>query len=468
MGVGSTYLEAPCRYPPLASKSWSPSSWRVQVALQQPRYDDPESAERNLSRLRSMPPLVFAEEIDRLTGWLAAASDGYAFVLQAGDCAERFKDFDRDRMLKKVRAIVQMSMILEDATHRPVVRIGRMAGQFAKPRSSEFEIVNGVEIPVYRGDMVNAFEQTHSARRADPRRLIDAYFHSAATLNSLTSLVHEAGDELHDRDAWDLGFVDPSRQGVGYQNLADGISSGVDRYGSAMSLDPDVHTSAGLFTSHEGLVLGYEEAMTSRRPRQTRYYNLGAHFLWIGDRTRQLDGAHVEYFRGIANPIGVKVGPACEPSELARLVEILNPGGRPGRLSLLTRHGASQVDDVLPEQIRAVERLGIPVVWFVDPMHGNGEVAANGYKTRRFDAVVAEVERAFEIHRAEGTTLAGAHLELTGEDVTECLGGSERIRVEDLPRNYDTGCDPRLNRTQSIELALRVAELASAVDRRRR
>ncbi|MBI2374762.1 MAG: 3-deoxy-7-phosphoheptulonate synthase [Deltaproteobacteria bacterium] len=462
MSVGVTYLEALGRRRLRSSASaWSPSSWRSRGARQQPRYDDPEQVERNLARIRSMPPLVFVEEIDRLTGWLAAASEGRAFVLQAGDCAERFRDLDRERIRKKIQVILQMSMILAGSTQRPIVRIGRLAGQLAKPRSNDIEIIGGVELPVYRGDLVNDLEPTAQARRADPRRLIDGYFHSAATINSLKTSVHDGFEHLRDRDAWDLGFIAPSKQRSEHERLIECICDGIDDLGGAGRLGEEIEAPGDLFTSHEGLHLAYEEAFTLQSPRRTRYYNLGAHFVWIGDRTRQLDGAHVEYFRGIANPIGVKVGPSCEPSELARLVEILNPGRRPGRLTLVTRHGAAEVDDVLPEQIRAVERVGVPVVWIVDPMHGNGVVASNGYKTRRLEAIVTELERAFAIHRAEGTTLAGAHLELTGEDVTECVGGSEPIREEDLPRNYGTACDPRLNRTQSLEVALSLSELAA-------
>jgi 3-deoxy-7-phosphoheptulonate synthase len=438
---------------------WAASSWRQRPALQQPDYPDPAALEAVLGRVRGLPPLVVSGEVERLREELAEAAHGRRFVLQGGDCAERFQDVTAPAIVRKLKILLQMGLVIAWGARRPVVRIGRMAGQFAKPRSRPTEHVAGRELPSYRGDIVNGPEPDETRRRPDPERVLASYFHAASMLNFVRALLDGGFADLHHPEHWQLDFMADARRRADYQAIADRIRDAIEFVDSLGGLAEGVVRSIPLYTSHEGLLLPYEEAMTQQPPRRARHYNLGAHFLWIGDRTRQPDGAHVEYFRGIANPIGVKVGPGCTTDDLARLVERLDPRREPGRLTLITRYGKAHVQQHLPMHIRTLKSSGHAVVWSCDPMHGNGTLTPGGVKTRDFDAILSELTQAFEIHRAEGGHLAGVHFELTGDDVTECIGGPQRIREEDLTRAYETGCDPRLNYGQSLEMAFHIARM---------
>lgn len=442
-----------------AGEAWTPTSWRSRPARQQPRYRDDAAVERALSRIRGMPPLVFSGEVEALKAELARAEAGEAFVLHGGDCAERFDECAPDIIVRKLKILLQMGLVLNHAGRQPVVRIGRIAGQYAKPRSHPAEVVDGVEMPVYRGDLINALTPTVEAREPDPRRLETAYFHAAATLNFIRSLVDGGFADLHHAENWRLDFLDGTPQREAFQRIADNIHDAICFFESLGAMRRGTLERMPFYTSHEALYLPYEEAFTVRPPRRARHYNLSAHFLWIGDRTRQLDGAHVEYLRGVANPIGVKVGPTCPPDQLEALIERLDPDGEPGRLTLITRYGAHRVADHLPAHIRAVQASGRRVLWSCDPMHGNGRKTGDGIKTRDFAHILSELEQVFAIHRAEGSRVAAVHFELTGDDVTECLGGAQGLSEADLTRSYTTGCDPRLNYAQSLEMAFRIAEL---------
>lgn len=441
------------------ASAWSPRSWREHPAAQQPRYADPHALAATLEQVAALPPLVVSGEIDALKAELARAEEGRAFVLHGGDCAERFLDCERNTIVRKLKILLQMSLVLAHAGRQPVVRIGRIAGQYAKPRSREVEAVDGVDLPAYRGDLINALPATLAARTPDPGRMLSAYFHAATTLNFIRALGDGGFADLQHTEHWRLDFMSDSPQRAAFQAIADRIRDGVafiERLGAA---PPGGHERMIVHTSHEGLLLPYEEAFTVRPPRRAEHYNLGAHFLWIGERTRQLGGAHVEYFRGLANPIGVKIGSGCAPEELVRLIEVLDPRDEPGRLTVITRYGAHQIADHLPRHIHAVQAAGRRVLWSCDPMHGNGRTTDRDIKTRDFSQILAELELAFTIHRAEGSRLGGVHFELTGDDVTECVGGSQALSEADLPRAYTTGCDPRLNYAQSLEMAFRLAEM---------
>lgn len=437
---------------------WSPSSWRTKPAAQQPTYDDPAALDRALSRIRSLPPLVFSGEIEQLRQSIAEAQEGRAFVLHGGDCAERFASCDRDTIVRKLKILLQMSLVLTHSARKPVVRVGRIAGQYAKPRSNDSEVVGGRVLPVYRGDLINDLEPNEEARRAKPERLLEAYFHAGATLNFIRALLDGGFADLRHPEHWQLSFMERSPNFAAFQAVADRIRDAIDFFGSLGALQSAFVERAALFTSHEGLHLPYEEAFTVVPPRRDRAYDLGAHFLWIGDRTRQLDGAHVEFFRGIGNPIGVKIGPSCSPDEVSRLVEVLNPDDEPGKLTLISRYGATNIDAHLPGHIEAVRKTGRRVLWSCDPMHGNGIKTSSGIKTRSFDLILSELRSAIAIHASMDSRLGGVHFELTGDDVTECIGGSQGLGELDLTRNYETGCDPRLNYAQSLELAFLLAE----------
>ncbi len=441
--------------------TWGPDTWRNKPIRQSPKYGDAAAAERVVARLRSLPPLVFSGEIEHLRQALGRVCVGEAFLLHGGDCAERFTECESDRIVRKLKILLQMSLVLTHGARTPVVRLGRMAGQFAKPRSGETELVGGHEIPVYRGDLINDLEPTLAARTPDPSRMLDAYFHSAASLNFIRALVDGGFTDLKHPEHWQLDFMAGAAKRSEYEAIADRIRDAIDFF-ETLGHTGSLRDPIAFFTSHEGLHLPYEEALTRRPPRRDGFYNLGAHFIWIGDRTRGLDEAHVEYARGLENPIGVKIGPSCADDELSRLVEILSPDGSPGRLTLITRYGASQIDGHLPRHVKAVQRTGIPVIWSADPMHGNTTTTTGGLKTRRFDDILAELERAFVLHRALGTRLGGLHFELTGQDVTECVGGSQGLTEQDLARQYETGCDPRLNYSQSLEMAFLAAELLAS------
>ena len=440
---------------------WSPSSWRSLDVVQQPDWTDLGALDDVVKRLRSMPPLVFAGEARSLTADLANVANGEAFLLQAGDCAESFDAFSADSIRDKLKVILQMAVVLMYSSGVPVVKVGRIAGQFAKPRSSGTETIDGVELPSFRGHMVNDIDFTANARTADPERLITAYQQSASTLNRVRAFTKGGFGDLSRVHAWNQEFVASSAEGQRYEEVAEGIERTL-QFMAACGIDtestPQLHT-VDVSTSHEALILGYEEALTRQDSLTGDWYDCSAHMLWIGERTRQLDGAHVHFLSGVGNPIGCKIGPTVTPDEVIALCEALNPDRIPGRLTLITRMGADTISSALPPLLAAVRDSGHPVAWACDPMHGNTFTAPSGRKTRHFDAVLAEIAGFFAAHRSVGTWPGGVHIELTGDDVTECLGGAEEILDADLDTRYETMCDPRLNARQSLDLAFRVAEL---------
>jgi 3-deoxy-7-phosphoheptulonate synthase len=444
---------------------WTPASWRERPAKHIPAdYPDPEALARVEGELRRMPPLVFAGEARRLKSLLADVAAGKAFLLQGGDCAESFKEFSADNIRDTFRLILQMAVVLTFAGGKPVVKVGRMAGQFAKPRSDAIETIDGVTLPSYRGDNINGMEFEPAARQPDPERLIRAYSQSASTLNLLRAFAGGGYADLHNIHRWTLGFVDGSPQGARYRDLTDKISEALDFMG-AIGVTPESHPDLArveFFTSHEALLLGFEEAMTRVDSTSGDWYDVSAHLLWIGERTRQLDGAHIEFVRGIRNPIGLKVGPTLEPDDLLRLIDALNPNAEPGRLTLYGRFGAEKIAARLPALMAATHREGSQVVWAIDPMHGNTLKTATGYKTRPFDRIMAEVRSFIEIAQAEGVHPGGVHLEMTGQNVTECLGGARAVAEGELADRYHTHCDPRLNGEQALDLAFLVAERLKA------
>ena len=442
------------------SKKWSPDSWRGLPIQQQPDYNDPGVLSATLEQLRALPPLVFAGEARQLRSQLADVAEGRAFLLQGGDCAESFAEFSADNIRDMFRVLMQMAVVMTFAAACPIVKIGRLAGQFAKPRSAPTETQDGTELPSYRGDIVNGMEFTPEARAADPGRLLRSYHQSASTLNLLRAFAHGGYADLHRVHGWNLGFVSQTSQGARYADLADRITEALD-FMEACGITSDsvpVMHEVDFFTSHEALLLGFEEAMTRVDSTTGDWYDTSAHMLWIGDRTRQEDGAHVEFMRGIANPIGIKAGPTTEPDGLVRLIDLLNPKNDAGHLTVIVRMGADKVDKYLPPLVRAVEKEGRKVIWSCDPMHGNTVKSANGYKTRIFDQVLSEVQQFFDVHIAEGTYAGGVHFEMTGQDVTECLGGAQEITERSLADRYHTHCDPRLNASQALELAFLIAD----------
>jgi 3-deoxy-7-phosphoheptulonate synthase len=447
------------------TQRWSPASWRERPARHIPAdYPDPAQVTRVEDELRRMPPLVFAGEARRLKSLLGEVAAGKAFLLQGGDCAESFKEFSADNIRDTFRLILQMAVVLTFAGGRPVVKVGRMAGQFAKPRSEPIETIDGVTLPSYRGDNINGMEFEPAARAPDPERLLKAYAQSASTLNLLRAFAGGGYADLHNIHRWTLGFVDGSPQGARYRELSDKISESLT-FMEAIGVTPQSHPDLArveFFTSHEALLLGFEEAMTRVDSTSGDWYDVSAHLVWIGERTRQLDGAHVEFMRGIKNPVGLKVGPTLEPDELLTLIDALNPDDEAGRLTLYGRFGADKIAGRLPKLMEATRRQGRQVVWAIDPMHGNTFKAANGYKTRPFDRILAEVRSFIEIAQAEGVHPGGVHLEMTGQNVTECLGGARSLSEGELADRYHTHCDPRLNGEQALELAFLVAEKLKA------
>jgi 3-deoxy-7-phosphoheptulonate synthase len=443
------------------TEHWTPASWRGKPAKHIPAdYPDLAELSRVEQTLRRMPPLVFAGEARRLKSQLGEVAAGRAFLLQGGDCAESFKEFHADNIRDLFRLILQMAVVLTFAGGKPVVKVGRMAGQFGKPRSSPVEVIEGVELPSYRGDNINGMEFTPEARRPDPQRLLQAYGQSSATLNLLRAFAGGGYADLYNIHRWTLGFVEGSPQGARYRELSEKISEALT-FMAAIGVTPESHPEmhrVEFFTSHEGLLLGFEEAMTRVDSTSGEWYDTSAHLIWIGERTRQLDGAHVEFFRGIRNPIGVKVGPTLEADELLRLIEALNPKEEAGRLTLYGRFGYDKIEKRLPGLLRAVKASGRTVVWAIDPMHGNTLTANSGYKTRPFDRILSEVKSFIDICKAEGVHPGGVHLEMTGQNVTECLGGARALAEGDLADRYHTHCDPRLNGEQALELAFLIAE----------
>jgi 3-deoxy-7-phosphoheptulonate synthase len=447
------------------TERWTPASWRQRPAKHIPSdYPDADALARVEGELRRMPPLVFAGEARRLKSLLADVSAGKAFLLQGGDCAESFKEFSADNIRDTFRLILQMAVVLTFAGGKPVVKVARMAGQFAKPRSEPIETIDGVTLPSYRGDIINGMEFEPTVRAPDPERLLKAYGQSAATLNLLRAFAGGGYADLHNIHRWTLGFVEGSPQGARYSELSDKISEALTFMG-AIGVTPESHPDlhrVEVFTSHEALLLGFEEALTRVDSTTGDWYDVSAHLLWIGERTRQLDGAHIEFMRGIKNPIGLKVGPTLEPDELLRLIDALNPAGEPGRLTLYGRFGADRIAARLPRLMEATRREGCAVVWATDPMHGNTLKANNGYKTRPFDRILSEVRSFIEIAEGQGVHPGGVHLEMTGQNVTECLGGARALSEGDLGDRYHTHCDPRLNGEQALELAFLVAEKLKA------
>lgn len=437
-------------------KDWVPTSWQGKTAGHQPLYPDTREVERVLARLGRLPPLVTWGEVEHLKSQLAMAARGERFLLQGGDCAESFDDCTAEFIGNKLKILLQMSLVLVHGLKKRVIRVGRIAGQYAKPRSADTETRDGKTLPSYKGDLINGAEFTAAARTPDPQLMLRGYEHAALTLNYVRALVDGGFADLHHPEYWDLDFVQHSPLKAEYQAIVRSIQDSL-RFMETISGGPlsDSHR-VDFFTSHEALHLLYEQAQTHYVEQQGRWYNLSAHFPWIGMRTADLDGAHVEYFRGIANPVAVKVGPAMSAENLQRLVDVLNPDGEPGRLTLIHRFGVKHVHDKLPPLIRAVRSTGKPVLWSCDPMHGNTETTAGGTKTRRFDNILAELEAAFAIHEAQGSVLGGVHVELTGEDVTECIGGARGLTEADLERAYRSQVDPRLNYEQALEMAMRI------------
>ena len=443
--------------------NWHPSGWRKKPRVQMPDYTDPQALEAVERKLAGYPPLVFAGEARALQRKLAEACEGKAFLLQGGDCAESFGEFSADNIRDTYRVLLQMAVVLTFGAKRPVIKVGRIAGQFAKPRSSPTEVKDGVELPIYRGDIINDTAFSAEARIPNPNRMLEAYLQSAATLNLLRAFSKGGYADIHHVHSWTLGFTDKSEAGK-YQGLAGRITDALD-FMTAAGLDGDrIETlqSVDFYTSHEALLLEYEEALC-RIDSTTGLPIAGSgHLLWIGDRTRQPNGAHVEFLRGVQNPIGIKCGPSLTTDDLMRLLDVLNPHNTPGRITLICRFGADKLAAGLPKLVRAVRNGGRKVVWSCDPMHGNTVKSPNGYKTRRFEKVLTEVREFFGVHAAEGTHPGGVHFELTGTDVTECTGGVSAVSDENLSDRYHTVCDPRLNSSQALELAFLVAEELSS------
>ncbi len=438
---------------------WSPGSWRGRPIQQVPDYPDPEALARVEETLENYPPLVFAGEARRLRSQLAKVADGQAFLLQGGDCAESFAEFHPNNIRDTFRVLLQMAVVMTFGAACPVVKVGRMAGQFAKPRSAPTEVKDGVELPSYRGDIVNGIDFESEGRVPDPERLLRAYNQAAATLNLLRAFAQGGFADLHKVHRWNLEFVSGSPLGSRYEELATRIDEALafmNACGINAEKVPQV-SETEFYTCHEALLLPYEQALTRVDSLTGQWYDCSAHFVWIGDRTRQLDGAHVEFLRGVGNPIGMKCGPSLDPDDLLRLIEALNPENDPGRLTLISRMSADQVEAKLPPLVRAVQRAGFSVVWSCDPMHGNTIKSSTGFKTRPFDRILAEVEGFFAVHRAEGTHAGGIHIEMTGQEVTECTGGAQAISDERLGDRYHTHCDPRLNASQALELAFLIA-----------
>jgi 3-deoxy-7-phosphoheptulonate synthase len=440
--------------------NWSPSSWRGNPIKQQPTYPDQDHLKRVEAELRRYPPLVFAGEARNLKAQLAQAVEGKAFLLQGGDCAESFSEFHADNIRDTFKVMLQMAVVMSFASGLPVIKVGRMGGQFAKPRSSDTETIGDVTLPSYRGDIINSIEFTESARVPDPERMIHAYNQAAPTLNLLRAFASGGMADLHQVHKWNLDFVKQTEMAEKYEEFAAHIEQSL-RFMEACGVTSQTYRTlreTDYFTSHEALLLNYEEAFTRQDSITGDWYDVSSHLLWIGDRTRQVDGAHVEFLRGVKNPLAFKAGPTMTTDDLLQLCDILNPENEAGRINVIVRMGANKVGDHLPELIRAVEREGKKVLWSCDPMHGNVIKSGNGYKTRRVDDILTEMKQFFQVHSAEGTYGGGVHLEMTGKNVTECLGGAFQVTEEDLNSRYHTHCDPRLNADQSLELAFLIAD----------
>lgn len=447
------------------SNAWSPESWRAKPIQQQPEYPDAAHLNRVEQTLAGYPPLVFAGEARELRRQFAEVTQGRAFLLQGGDCAESFAEFSAAKIRDTFKVLLQMAIVMTFAAGCPVVKVGRMAGQFAKPRSSGSETIDGVTLPAYRGDIVNGIGFDVASRVPDPERLLQAYHQATASLNLLRAFAQGGFADVHQVHQWNLDFIANSALSEKYHQLANRIDETL-AFMRAVGMDsaPQLR-EVSFFTAHEALLLNYEEAFVRRDSLTGRWYDCSAHMLWIGDRTRQLDGAHVEFMRGIENPIGVKVGPSMDPDELIRLLDTLNPDNDPGRLNLIVRMGADKVEAHFPRLLRKLKEEGRQVLWSSDPMHGNTIKASSGYKTRDFAQILSEVRQFFAVHQAEGTYAGGIHIEMTGQNVTECIGGSRPITEDGLSDRYHTHCDPRMNADQSLELAFMIAETLKQVRR---
>ena len=442
----------------ILQKNWTPTSWLDKPVKQLPEYPNKEELKNSFDTLKQLPPLVTSWEIEALKDKLALVSQGKSFLLQAGDCAESFSLTTSPKIVNTVKVLLQTSFILIHELGVPVIRLGRIAGQYAKPRSKDFEEINGEKIHNYRGDLINAFEPSNESRTPAPTRLIEGYHKAGLTLNFVRALADEGFADLHHPEQWELGFMENNPYYKEYEAMVESITKAV-KFVDAIS--PDQFNSLkkiDIYTSHEALNLYYDSAQTRQVPRKKGFYNLSSHMVWLGNRTRGLGGAHVEYFSGIENPVGIKIGPPFTIDDTLKLIEKLNPTHEAGKIVLITRFGKTNIEDQLPNLIRAVRREGFPVLWSSDPMHGNTFSSSNNYKTRNFDHILDELKSAFAIHRAEGSYLGGVHLELTGDNVTECVGGAKGLSEEHLNYNYETFCDPRLNYEQSLEMAFLVAK----------
>ena len=442
------------------ANKWSPDSWRKKPILQVPEYPDLAKLEEAEKTLSGYPPLVFAGEARVLKRQLAKVAEGEAFLLQGGDCAESFREFHPDNIRDTFRVLLQMAVVLTFGAACPVVKVGRLAGQFAKPRSDDTETIDGVELPSYRGDIINGIDFIDEKRAPDPERMVQAYNQSASTLNLLRAFAQGGFADLHRVHQWNMGFVADDKIGERYKDMAERLDESLNFMAACglMSETAPQLRETEFYTSHEALLLRYEEAMTRIDSLTGEWYDTSAHMLWVGERTRQLENAHLEFLSGIGNPIGAKIGPTTEPDYLIQLIDRLNPENEPGRLTLISRMGADKIEDALPALVRKVKAEGRSVVWSCDPMHGNTVKASSGYKTRHFDQIICEVEGFFAVHNSEGTHPGGVHFELTGQDVTECVGGAQAITEADLSSRYHTHCDPRLNGRQALELAFAFAD----------
>ena len=446
-------------------EKWKPHSWKNKVALHQPKYESESNLNAAISRMKKLPPLVFAGEVRHLKKELAKCSKGSGFLLQAGDCAESFAEFNPNYIRDTFRVIMQMAVILSFAAGVPVIKVGRLAGQFAKPRSSPIEEKNGLKLPSYLGDMINSIDFNKKARIPDPNRMIDAYNQAASTLNLLRAFAYGGYADLCNVQNWNLDFVKKSKQGSDFKMLANRISECLNFMDACGINNKNVRqiTETSFFISHEALLLPYEEAFTRIDSTTGDWYDVSTHMVWIGDRTRQLDGAHVEFCKGISNPIGIKVGPSANPDEMLKLIKIINPNNEEGKIVLIVRMGAKSIKDLFPPLLRKIKKSNLNITWSCDPMHANTEKAKSGYKTRNFKNILSEVKSFFQIHKSEGTFAGGIHLEMTGQNVTECIGGLQKISDKDLASRYHTHCDPRLNASQSIELAFLIASYLKTI-----
>ncbi|MCD8378263.1 MAG: 3-deoxy-7-phosphoheptulonate synthase [Candidatus Gastranaerophilales bacterium] len=440
------------------NNNWSPLSWRTKTALQQPEYKDKDALNKTISELKLLPPLVFEKEIEDLKFKLRLAEKGKMFIIQGGDCVERFADCNEKTILNKMKILLQMSMIITYTAKIPVIKIGRIAGEYSKPRSNEFETVNGIDLPSYRGDSINSYRHDPSKREAQPDRIIRGYFHAAATCNYIRSITRGGFADLRTPSNWNIEFARETVTSGEYRTLIANVINSIEFLECFDGVNNEIINCTDFYISHEGLLLPYEEAMTRKSLRQNEFYNLGAHMLWIGERTRDINNAHVEYFRGINNPVGIKISSEITPDELIRLLNILNPQNNSGKICLITRMGCKNVKKYLPDLIHRVKKENKNVVWICDPMHGNTTLTKQGIKTRDFKDILQELTDTFLVHKTNDSFMSGVHFELTGERVTECIGGAINIAEENLEEHYETYCDPRLNYDQSMEISFLLAK----------